>query len=111
MQHSKSVGIFAVYGIEHSVRVGQVFVMMVAMMVIVMQVFLPLRTVILDAVRRAFVHLPHRFLLIILKAFLSSQVAAVLEHVARVRVERPERALAGLVRRSRNFHEAVVEAE
>lgn len=46
-----------------------------------------------------------------LEALLSAQVAAVLEHVARLGVQRPERALARLVRRPRHLDEAVVERE
>lgn len=46
-----------------------------------------------------------------LEALLATQVTPVLEHVARVRVQRPERAFAGLVGRARHLDEAVVEAE
>lgn len=44
-----------------------------------------------------------------LEAFLSSQVATILEHAARVRMERPKGALARLVGRARNLNKAVVE--
>ena len=45
------------------------------------------------------------------EALLAAEVAAVLEHVAGVGVERPEAALARLVRRPRHFDETVVEGQ
>ena len=50
-------------------------------------------------------------LLLVLEALLAAQVAAVLEHVAALRVQRPEAALARLVGRPGHLDEAVVEAE
>jgi len=55
--------------------------------------------------------LPAELLLLVLEPLLPAQVAAVLEHVAAVRVQRPERALAGLVGCARHLDEAVVETE
>lgn len=53
-----------------------------------------------------------RFLFgVALEALLPAEVASVLEHVAGLRVESPEGALAGLVGRARHFDEAVVEGE
>lgn len=46
-----------------------------------------------------------------LEPLLSPEVTAVLEHVARVRVERPETTLARLVGGARHFHKTVVERE
>lgn len=65
-----------------------------------------------DSIIRAAIPRRERLLLrVALEALLPAQVAAVLEHVARVRVQRPERALARLVRRPRHLHEAIVERE
>jgi len=55
--------------------------------------------------------LPAQLLLLVLEPLLPAQVAAVLEHVAAVRMQRPERSLAGLVGRAGHLDEAVVEAE
>ena len=55
--------------------------------------------------------LPQHLLLGALEALLAPQVAPVLEHVARVRVQRPVAAFARPVRGSRDLDEAVVEGE
>lgn len=52
-----------------------------------------------------------RVALLTFKSLLAAQVTSVLEHVPRVRMQRPERPFARLVRCARNFDEAVVEAE
>lgn len=57
------------------------------------------------------VGLPRQLLLLVLEPLLAPQVAAVLEHIAAVRVQGPEGSLARLVRRARHLDEAVVEAE
>ncbi len=54
---------------------------------------------------------PNLFTFRTLETFLSSEVAAVLKHVAGIGVEGPERPLAGLVGGPGDFQEAVVEAE
>lgn len=51
------------------------------------------------------------FQLVALEAFLPAQVASVLEHVARIWVECPERTFPRFVRRSGHFEKAVVEGE
>lgn len=61
--------------------------------------------------RHALVRLPDRLLLLVLEAFLAPQVTAIFEHVARLRVQRPERALARLVGGAGHLDEAVVEGE
>lgn len=55
--------------------------------------------------------LADRLLLLVFKSLLPPQEATVLEHVAAVRVQRPERALARLVGRPRHFDETVVERQ
>ena len=55
--------------------------------------------------------LAHLGLLAALEALLAPQVAAVLEHAARVGVQGPEAPLAGLVGRSGHFDEAIVEGQ
>ena len=45
------------------------------------------------------------------EAFLATQVAAILEHVARLGVQRPVAALSGLLGAARHLHESVVERE
>jgi len=64
-----------------------------------------------DGRRRCLVRLPHRFLLGTLEAFLAAQVAAVVEHVVRVRMQRPVAAFAGSVGGPRHFDETVVEGQ
>lgn len=63
------------------------------------------------AARFRFRRLPDILFLLALEPLLSSQVAAVLEHIARVRVQRPEGTFAGFVRGPRNFDEAIVERQ
>jgi len=53
----------------------------------------------------------HRLLARTFEPFLSAQIAAVLEHVARVGVQRPVAALARAVSGPRDFDEAVVERQ
>lgn len=48
---------------------------------------------------------------IVFETFLPTQVTTVLEHVARVRVQCPKRALARFVRRAGHFNETVVERQ
>lgn len=57
------------------------------------------------------VRLSRLLLLLVLEPLLSPQVATIFEHVTTVRMEGPERALARLVWRARNFDETVVEAQ
>lgn len=59
----------------------------------------------------ALVRLAYRLLLLVLEPLLAPQEAAVLEHVARVGVQRPEGPLARLVGGARHLHEAVVEGQ
>jgi len=61
--------------------------------------------------RRRFVGLPHRFLLRTLEALLAAQVAAVVEHAVRVRMQRPVAALARSLGGPRHLDEAVVERQ
>lgn len=51
----------------------------------------------------------HRHLLLAFEALLPPQVAAVLKHVAGVRVKSPKGALSGFIRRPGDFEETVVE--
>lgn len=80
-------------------------------MLLVLQTVVLLRTGSVQALLSRTLYRPHRLLLIVLEALLTTQVAPVLEHVARLRVQCPERALPRLVRRPWHLHEAVVEAE
>ncbi len=60
-----------------------------------------------------FIHFLDRLfqLLLALEALLPPEVATVLEHIPAIGVESPETSFPGLVRGSRDFHKAVVEAE
>src|SRR5699024_6133342 len=59
----------------------------------------------------ALVAAPAAVAFVALEALLPPQVATIFKHVPRVGVQRPEAALAGLVRCPRYFEEAVIEAE
>lgn len=63
------------------------------------------------AARGSLLFLADRLFLLAFEAFLSSQVTAVLEHVAGIWVKGPETAFARLIRRARNLQKAVVETE
>lgn len=83
----------------------------ITMVIIMLNDLLLARTGGFYALRRALVYLPQLLLLLILEPFLSPEVAPILEHIPRVRMEGPKRALAGFVWGSGYLHETVIEAE
>ena len=95
-------------GLEHVVAVRGAAVVLSAVRLALRPVSARLVT---PAAQRLLLRQPHRLLLNALEALLAPQVAAVLEHVSRVGMQRPVAALARPLRRAWHLDEAVVERE